>query len=52
MCKRISRVLLSKSSELISTKSSISVHIIFLSFLTSPVCIMWCDAFYSILGQL
>jgi len=40
-----SRVLLSKSGELTSSRSSISVHIIFLSFLASSVCIMQCDAF-------
>jgi len=53
LCKRTSRVLLSKSGELISTKSSIFIHVLCsLLFLTSLVCVMQCDAFYSILGQL
>ena len=39
-CKGTSRVSLSKSSELVSTKSSISVRIAFLLFLASSVCIM------------
>jgi len=47
-CKGTSRVSLSKSGELISTKSSISICIVFSLFLASSVCIMWYDAFYSI----
>ena len=43
-----SRITLSKSNEPISTRGSISVHIAFSSFLASPVCIMQCNAFYSI----
>jgi len=38
--KGTSRVLLSKSNEPISTRGSISVHIMFLLFLASPVCVM------------
>jgi len=42
--KGISRVLLSKSNEPISTRSSILVCITFPLFLTSLVCIIWYDA--------
>jgi len=41
-----SRVLLSKSNEPISTKSSILVCIMFPSFLASSVCVMQCDSLY------
>jgi len=52
-CKGItSRVLLSKSGELVSTRSSISVCIAFPLFLTSSVCVMRCNAFYLLLGLL
>ena len=40
-CKGTSRVSLSKSNEPVSTRDSISVCIMFLSFLTSLVCVMW-----------
>ena len=53
LCKGTSWVSLSKSGELVFTKSFIFIHVLcFLLFLTSLVCIMQCNAFYSILGQL
>jgi len=49
VCKGIvSRVVLSKSRKLASTKALYLFVIIFLLFLASSVCIMWCDVFYSI----
>jgi len=38
-------LLLSKSNEPVSTRGSISVCIMFLLFLASPVWVMWCDVF-------
>jgi len=49
VCKgTVSRVVLSKSRKLVSTKALYLFVIAFLLFLASSVCIMWFDVFYSI----